>query len=273
MKNLYMILLLTFLLTGCMNQANIKDSKSIAAQREPKEKVQMHINTPIKDTYDIIRISPDSVKYKPTLLKDDFLDDHVDYDQVHIPMGKSRIGGPVVDLPPSIDYPKNMYFAGQFNLQELSKYDDKGYLPKTGFLYVFVDDDLEGKVIYADCEVNSLKRVIKEHEGTLFDGCLIADYRVETESVTERYDEEWAKDGEELGWNYFAGFEKTKFFGMYNNCQLEEEEILEIMSSTQVLLLQIGEEFTVDGILNVLIEEEDLKNKNFNNCIVEWSQS
>lgn len=227
-----------------------------------------------KNNYEIIRLSADKNKYKSKFIKGEFWDkEYIDYDKVCIPIGKSRIGGPVVDLPMGMEYPKDMYFAAQFNLAEFKDWDKHKLLPDKGFIYIFVDDSLEGTVIYSDCNTDELKRVIKEHDNQFFSGCLIDRIYRETENIEEKYDKEWAKDDEELGWNCFAGFDKSKFFGLYNNCQLDEEEMLEIIKGTKVLLVQIGEDFTGEGILSVLIEKEDLAKKYFGKCVVEWSQS
>ncbi|MEI5986023.1 DUF1963 domain-containing protein [Sphingobacterium sp. PU5-4] len=74
-------------------------------------------------------------------------------------------------------------------------------------------------------------------------------------------------DEEELEWNYFAGAERSKIFGIYTNCQLQEEEIEEITFSDKLVLLQVGENgFNDEGVFSVLIPKEDLKNLNFENC-------
>ncbi|MCT4565464.1 MAG: YwqG family protein [Maledivibacter sp.] len=272
------MLLLLFIFTGCTdkeelnkNQANVSPSSFIEGN---KESINMKYELCKQDNYEIIRFSADKKKYKPKFLKGGSGDhQYIDYDEINIPIGKSRVGGPVVDLPEDIEYPEDMYFAAQFNLQEFSKYDKNDLLPDTGFLYIFVDDSLEGKVVYSNCDINQLRRVIKEHSGQFSEGCLIEHFDMDIENIKDKYDEEWARDGEELGWNCFEGFDKSKFFGLYNNCQLGEAEMLEIINGTKVLLVQIGENFTGEGILSVLIEEEDLNKKEFENCVVEWSQS
>ncbi|WP_425448827.1 DUF1963 domain-containing protein [Dethiothermospora halolimnae] len=226
----------------------------------------------IKKGYKIIRFTPDATKYEAKSISD--FDYAVDYNEVDIPMGKSRIGGPVVDLPKNVEYPTELYFVAQINLNEFKDYFINDYLPNKGFLYFFCDDYMEnGRVIYSESTVAELKRVVKEHDNQFFQGCLVKDIYIERENINERYDEEWAKEGEKVGWNPFIGFEKSKLFGLYNNCQYEEEEIKEELSSTKILLLQIGEDFTEEGILSVRIEEKDLLNRKFQNCIFEWSQS
>lgn len=225
-----------------------------------------------KQNYKIIRFTPDTIKYKSKTIEKDMFG--IDYDKVDIPIGKSRIGGPVVDLPLDINYPEELFFAVQLNLNEFKDYYFNNYLPNKGFLYFFVDHYMEnGKVIYSDCDCGNLRRVIKEHRDQFFQGCLVKDVYSDIENISERYDKEWAKDGEKIGWNPFLGFEKSKLFGMYTNCQYEEDEIIEELLSTKVLLLQIGDDFTGEGILSVRIEEEDLLNRRFDNCIFEWSQS
>lgn len=228
----------------------------------------------LPESYEIIRFSPSGVNYKPKSLELDFLDESfVNYDEVEIPMGKSRIGGPVVDLPKDIEYPEGMYLAAQLNFEEISKLDDDNIYPSKGYLYVFVDDYLNGQVLYSDCKTSQLHREIREHDSQFFFGMLVDKFYKDTETLEEKYSAEWADKGEDLGWDYFSGFEKSKLGGMYNDCQMEKEEVYYIMSGSKVLLLQIGEDFTDEGILNVLIDEEDLKNRRFDQCTVEWSQS
>ena len=59
---------------------------------------------------------------------------------------------------------------------------------------------------------------------------------------------------------------------MYNNCQLEENKMFEIAKANKVLLVQIGENFTGEGILSVLIEEEALKEMKFEMNFLQGSE-
>lgn len=171
-----------------------------------------------------------------------------------------------------------------------------------------------GKVIYADIPNEELIRVTKEHEEDFFSGVLIDQIFADTETFEERYgeaeddyeddddfdnddeldeeeldeeeldeeeldedeldDEEELYEEDELEWNYFAGTERSKIFGIYTNCQLQEEEIEEITFSDKLVLLQVGENgFNDEGVFSVLIQKEDLKNLNFENCEFVWAQS
>ncbi|WP_202708855.1 hypothetical protein [Sporosalibacterium faouarense] len=53
------------------------------------------------------------------------------------------------------------------------------------------------------------------------------------------------------------------FFDLYNNYQLNEKEMLDIIEGIKALLLQMGENFTDEGILSALIEKKDLENRDF----------
>lgn len=199
----------------------------------------------------------------------------IEYDKVDIPMGKSRIGGPVVDLPRGIEYPNDMYFAAQLSLEDITDYDDSRLLPTKGYIYVFMDDNFTGKAIYSSATKDELVRVVKEHEKSFYLGQLIKGYKKEKESISDRYDSEWdePESASVMGWDAFYGFEISKIFGMYDECQMSDEELIDIIISEKVVLLQIGENFTGEGILNVLIDKNDLKNRDFSRCEIEWSQS
>ncbi|WBW96548.1 DUF1963 domain-containing protein [Oceanirhabdus sp. W0125-5] len=248
--------------------------KEIPAEsfNECKIAVKDELLKSIEKDYKYIRFTPEQVGYCPKQYY--HRDTVVGYEEVDIPLGKSRIGGPVVDLPEDIKYPEGLFFAAQINLSEFKDYYFNEYLPKEGFLYVFVGGYGDtGKVIYSDCEVSELKRVVKEHGEWFYSGNLIKDIYTEEENINERYDEEWAQDGEELGWDPFAGFEKSKLFGIYTDCQAGEEELKVQLMSEMILLMQIGEDFNGEGILSVRIYEDDLKNLDFSKCIIQWSQS
>jgi len=93
------------------------------------------------------------------------------------------------------------------------------------------------------------------------------------QAVKEKYLEHLNLNNEGKSWGFFEGTDKSKMFGVYAHCQLDGEEKLEVMKD-YIILLQIGENgFNDDGVFNVFIKEADLKNKNFDNCILEWAQS
>ena len=260
----------------------------------------------MKKEFDIIELVPDSKSYFPnSMKKEDWMEENcVKQSEIEISLGKSRYGGCVIDLPLDVKIPKGMRFASQLDLSEVSKYDKSNLLPKSGQLLFFADIRKdEGKVIYRDVKNEDLTRVIEEHEDNFFLGVLINAFESNRESLSDYYkkpDEDelecWECDKNVLtcsceqedkssqledlnlnqngeSWDYFEGTDKSKIFGVYSHCQLSESEKLEIMNEN-IVLLQIGENgFNDEGVFNVLIKEQDLKNKNFDNCILEWAQS
>lgn len=208
-------------------------------------------------------------------------DSYVKHTEMQISLGQSRYGGAVLDLPKGLEHPDNLRFVGQFDLSVISPFDKTGLLPKTGQLIFFADilND-SGRVIYADVPNESLIRVIKEHRDNFFLGVLVDKFFSDSETFSSRFREpegEWEKahvnkDGKI--WDYFAGIEKSKIFGIYTHCQLGQREIEEITFSNKLLLLQVGENgFNDEGVFSVLIDKDDLKNRNFNNCEFAWGQS
>ncbi|MDB5271196.1 MAG: hypothetical protein JWP58_4236 [Hymenobacter sp.] len=229
----------------------------------------------LETPFEIIRLIPDTVDYYPAsvvippiLQQENF----VPHTAVNIPMGQSRIGGPVVDLPVGMEYPSDLYFACQLDLEAISVLDSTGLLPKRGQLLFFTDLD-KGKVVHTNAANTDLVRTIKEHEESFWNGKLITDFSTETETLAARFDPSLIEDEDETGWDYFAGEEKSKVFGIYTHCQMQQEEIEGITFSSKILLLQIGEDFTEEGVLSVLIEREDLQNGVFGNCEFAWGQS
>ena len=233
--------------------------------------------------FDIIRFTPDEKRYYPaSMRKQKFMgDEYVKHTKIEIPLGKSRYGGCVIDLPKDVKHPKNMRFAAQLDLTEFAPFDKTGLLPKTGQLIVFADimED-KGKVIYADVPNSELERQIVEHEDNFWDGVLIDKVFTETETLSERFivpeDEDDKKFANEDGkiWDWFAGSEKSKIFGIYTNCQMDKKAIEKIVFSNKVVLLQVGEGgFNDEGVFSVLIDKDDLKSRNFNKCKFVWAQS
>jgi uncharacterized protein YwqG len=239
-------------------------------------------------TFEIIRFTAENKRYFPASMKTqkwmkNWMKkyNYVKHDKMNIPLGKSRYGGCVFDLPKGMQHPENMQFAGQLDLSEFSPFDKSGLLPKTGQLIFFANImEGTGKVIYADVENNVLERHILMHEEDFWDGILIDKIYAETETLSERFiepedeeDKQYAnKEGKLWGW--FEGSEKSKMFGIFTNCQLHEEEIEKISFSEKIVLLQIGEEgFNDEGVFSVLIDKADLKNRNFENCEFIWAQS
>ena len=201
--------------------------------------------------------------------------------EVHIPLGHSRYGGPVVDLPVGVAYPEGLFFAAQLDLAEFSRFDKTGLLPKSGQLILFSDIMAEtGKVIYADVPNAELVRHVKEHEDHFFSGMLVDQIYADTESFSDRFrdpqyeeEKEYANEDGKI-WDDFAGSDQSKLFGIYTHCQLGPEEIEAITFSDKVLLLQVGEnDFNEEGVFSVLIPRKELENKNFDHCEFSWGQS
>ena len=232
--------------------------------------------------FEIIRFTADNKRYFPNSMKRaKFMGEkYVKYSEMEIPLGKSRYGGCAVDLPQGVKYPENMRFAAQLDLAEFAPFDKTGLLPKTGQLIVFAHILDTGKLIYVDVPNSELERQIVEHEDNFWDGVLIDKIFTETETLSERYvepedeeDEEFLNEDGKM-WGYFEGSEKSKIFGIYTNCQLQGDEIEEIAFSNKVVLLQFGEgDFNDEGVFSVLIDKDDLKNRNFENCEFVWAQS
>jgi uncharacterized protein YwqG len=189
----------------------------------------------------------------------------------NIPIGCSIIGGPIVDLPPDIEYPEGYNFMAQLNCSEIKPYDKNGLLPENGFLYFFVKDyGDEGKVFYTQRNKGELKRIIKEHTDSFFYGKTVEGYKSETEAIEKRY---MIEDGEKV-WDYFKGDEISKIYGIYSNCQAGEEETLEFMKNeNRIILLQIGSDYFDEGCQSVFVNINDIKNKDFSKCIFEYNQS
>ncbi|WP_298781931.1 DUF1963 domain-containing protein [uncultured Polaribacter sp.] len=259
----------------------------------------------IDKIFNVIEIKADNKHYYPNSMKKEswMEDNYVPENEINIPLGQSRYGGCVIDLPKDFEIPKNMRFAGQLDLNEVGKFDKTNLLPKTGQLFFFADiKENIGKVIYKDIDNTQLQRVINEHEDHFFLGVLIKGFKPKQEKLSDYYkvpeedlecwecggnitkckcEFEYKKDhikGLDLNedgknWGCFEGYGTSKIFGVYANCQTFSRERLKIMEK-QIVLLQIGENgFNDEGVFNVLIKEEDLKKLNFDDCTLEWVQS
>lgn len=236
-----------------------------------------------KKEFDIISFTADSKQYYPASMKKEpwMSDTYVKHTEIEIKLGQSRYGGSIIDLPKGVEHPENLQFVAQLDLSEFSPFDKSGLLPKKGQLLFFADIINEtGKVIYTDVPNKDLIRIIKEHEDDFFLGVLIDEIFTDTETFEERFkdpeDEDEKKYADENGkvWDYFAGSDKSKLFGIYTNCQYQQDKIKEITFSDKILLLQIGENgFNDEGVISVLIPKNDLKNLNFDNCQFVWGQS
>lgn len=230
----------------------------------------------IETKFDIVRFTPDGKQYYPASMEhEDWMpDNYVKHTEMDVALGQSRYGGPVIDLPEGVEHPQELRFAGQLDLAKFSPFDASGLLPKTGQLIFFADLLTDtGKVIYADVPNERLIRTVREHEDNFFSGVLVDNIFAETETLAERFREDSdEEDGQ--SWDYFAGTEKSKIFGIYTHCQYEQKEIEEMAFSEMVLLLQVGEAgFNDDGVFSVTIPKDDLKNLVFDRCEFAWGQS
>ncbi|MGI4875201.1 MAG: DUF1963 domain-containing protein [Janthinobacterium lividum] len=242
-------------------------------------------------TYDIIEFTAqpgqyygDSIKMSKLVLQSG---NYVKASAKNIPLGHSRYGGPVADLPPGVAYPPELRLAAQLDLAVFAPHDKTGLLPKTGQLLFFAHPrDDRGQVLYADVPNDELVRVVRDHEDNFYSGVLIDQVFAATETLASRYrapedeeEAEWAKEAGSLNadgllWDDFAGSKQSKIFGIYTHCQLGEEEIIDILNSSKVLLLQVGENgFNDEGVFSVLIEEADLAACDFTRCEFAWGQS
>ena len=233
--------------------------------------------------FEIISFTADSRRYYPaSMVRESWMsENYVMHTEIDIPLGQSRYGGPVIDLPKGIEHPKNLRFAAQLDLTKFAPFDKTGFLPKIGQLFFFADilND-SGKVIYANVPNESLVRVIKEHEDNFFLGVLVDKIFSDTEKLEDRFREPQDKwDNEHKNedgklWDYFAGSTKSKIFGIYTHCQYRQNEIERITFSDKILLLQVGENgFNDEGVFSVSIDRKDLINLKFENCEFAWGQS
>jgi hypothetical protein len=95
----------------------------------------------LNQNFHIISFTADNRQYYPTsMVKESWMPDtYCKHTDIEIPIGHSRYGGPVIDLPRGIEHPKNLRFAGQLDLAKFSPFDKTGLLPKTGQLIFFAD--------------------------------------------------------------------------------------------------------------------------------------
>lgn len=236
-------------------------------------------NTP----FDIIAFTAQKPKYFPASMeKEDWMeDDYVAHTEIDIPLGQSRYGGPVVDLPEGIEAPDGLEFAAQLDLAQFAPHDKSGLLPKSGQLIIFADisSDL-GTVIYADVPNDKLVRHIVEQEENFWEGTLINKIYSDTETWQERFrdlQDEHEKEFANINangkvWNDYGGIERSKIFGIFTDSNIGEEQVRKMTDSSRVILLQVGENgFNEEGVFSVLIEKEDLINRKFDDCEFYWT--
>jgi len=165
-------------------------------------------------------------------------------------------------------------------------------------------DDENCHVVYSDTPESELKRVVKvkEHDTLFWAGALIEKISSESESMKDCYrkadedelacyeceedfrtcecnscDNEYTADQvTEDGkiWDDVAGAKQSKMFGFFNHCQWSQEEVEEVIFSNKVVLVQFGEKgFTDTGVAMILIDNDALKKRDFNECKFYWSQT
>ena len=187
-------------------------------------------------------------------------------------LGESRILSNTIDIADSVNYPKELEFFGQINLEEFSKYDKNKLLPSSGHLYFFDGPSMNdvnnkcyqfGKVIYSNDD-NLVRKEVLVFSENLVKNFKIFNIKDEFEVYKDRI-----IDGE---FNNFIGEEKNKIYGYYTDPQMDEDEI-KLVSENYIVLLQIGSELYGEGITTFLIKEEDLKNRIFDNVIYTYSQT
>ncbi|MFS4416612.1 DUF1963 domain-containing protein [Maribacter sp. 2307ULW6-5] len=169
-----------------------------------------------KDAFDIIGFEADERKYYPSQKQMDQLKkywsakeqrNNLLYSDMEIPLGHSRYGGCVIDLPKNEPFPlapeeydhptyqiakdgfdaNYLRFVAQFDMEKVGAQDKTGRLPKTGQLYFFADIYNEkGHVCYVDVAADELERVIVKHDDIFYVGCLVKEFAAQTERFQDR---------------------------------------------------------------------------------------
>jgi uncharacterized protein YwqG len=218
----------------------------------------------IQDRYSIIRLHSSGHYYGTAAQAAD------------MPLGQSRIGGPIIDLPEGFEHPPDLFFVAQFDLAWLAPCTlTESLLPAgQGFLYFFYNMLIAdhrrqevGQVHYFPGAAQQLRRTIREHDDWFSEGTTLADWSEEEELLEERFQ----ADGEWDSWN---GMDKTKIGGYPSNPQWYEEDVARALAANnRQLLLQVGEDITAEGCLCCFIDTADLRHKRFDRCEFVWGQS
>ncbi len=178
-----------------------------------------------KKEFDIIVLYAAENEYFPS---QDFIEDFKEYwsedelktkfvySDLDIPLGQSRYGGPVIDIPkntafpiardefdhPTYDISKDGFdanylrFVAQFDMSEVGPYDQTALLPQKGQLYFFADIYNEKcKVFYIDVANDDLERIVVKHRDNFYQGCLIERFA----SKKERFEDHLRVLNEEAG--------------------------------------------------------------------------
>ncbi len=239
------------------NSIRLKEKEKQQALDEKKRKIADN-RSKIIDIYnnrlqlDIANLSDASVKsfeaIKFTLKKKDKFD-----------IGESRVLSRYIDIPENVEFPNELEFLAQINLNELSKCDNKNILPKKGNLYFFQGPVIDetyyecGKVLYSDD--NNLVR----KDAFVYNDDMVLELGINNiTTIQETYSEDNEKD--------------NKIFGIYSDPQLAEKDILKV-SNEYLVLLQLGWDIYGEGVITFLIKEEDLIKKDFSKVIYTYSQT
>ncbi|MEN7551362.1 DUF1963 domain-containing protein [Rapidithrix thailandica] len=194
---------------------------------------------------------------------------YVKHSAIDMPLGCSRYGGPVFDMPKGLTPPEDLAFVAQLDLKEFSKYDQNNLLPETGQLIFFADMiEEEYKVIYSTVDNSQLERQVQVHDGDFWDGVLIDQIASDVETWDE---DDLILDRDEIyaiGDKYEERSGISKIFGVFTNLETSDEEVNQKIENDELVLLQVGESgFNDEGVLTVTIPKEDLIKRNFDRCV------
>lgn len=108
--------------------------------------------------------------------------------------------------------------------------------------------------------------IVKRHGNSYYEWILIWWFRKALDDLNDRY---YMEDNLKE-WDSFFWDDVIKIWWLQVHCQKFEEEIIKLAESDLFLLLQI---WFWDWVQSVFIDKNELKKKNFSNCIFEWWQS
>ena len=209
-------------------------------------------------------------RYYPAMLKGqvDFLDEigAVPHTDVDLPLGRSRYGGCLLDLPPGVqplpldnpraraDFPTpaaaeayreraGFRFAAHLNFEELGPLDPTGRLPTTGQLYVYFDGMEDHAVAqYHDVPAETLVRHVVEHEWMFYEG-------VEIESAY------WAEVPEDSDEEEAGGEDGVT--GFRDSGPMTDEEIVEDLAGLMTELGVTREELEAEMAADAETDDDD----------------
>ena len=192
------------------------------------------------------------------------------------PLGQSRLGGPVIDLPKGSSRRRTSSFVTQLDLAWLApSVNGRCWLPEDhGFLFFFYNLFVEQNgvrqvalVHYFSGTARQLRRVVREHSGWFWRGMSLVGWCDGVEFMKDRY----RPDGR---WDYFAGMKQSKIGGYPSNPQWQVEDVEQSLAGDgRLLLLQVGEDVTGGGCLCYFIEEADHFQRRFDHCEAVWGQT